>query len=105
MKISMVLSGETIQNHKEDVLQLLGEQTDVNFKDVEKLTVNYKIDLPNSKDMLRRLRAVLDLAEKSISFDLDMEEIKLLEYSESVKLMHDLVSASDKRRNADLWND
>lgn len=101
MKVTLEIEESLVESQKQNIENIVGQQ---NFRDVSKLTLNYKVDWPDSKILLLRLRSLLDLAEEC-KFELDTEGASLEEFSECVLLMRDLMSLSEKRRNADLWND
>lgn len=105
MKVSLELCEPFLLVQKDNISQVLGESGAMNLENVSKLTVNYKVDLPVNKDMLKRLRALVELAENSSSLVLETEEDLLFDYSECMRLMQDLVSISEKRRNIESWND
>lgn len=105
MKFSLVVSEPALLEQKDNIADVLGNSSPLDLTNVVNLTVNYNVDLPINKDMLKRLRALVEIAENCSSITLESNEDVFLDYSECMRLMQDLMSISEKKRNAELWND
>jgi hypothetical protein len=103
MKVSIDLKGsEVLLAHKETIEAVVGP---IELTNVEKLTVNYNIELTSNADMFDRVHALVNLSEVCESIDVDVDSNSLNKYCESIRLLNDLVSISKNKKEAELWID
>lgn len=103
MKVSLNIKEENISAQKENIDIVLGQTNEIALNKLDTLKINYKIDLGVQKDLLLRLRALVELSEhcEIISIE-DLDTLR--EYSECVRLMQDLVTLAEAQK-IDDWDE